>query len=673
MGERLRSFDWAATPLGPIAHWPDALRIAVDQMMASRFPACLFWGPDLVAVYNDGYRPILGRKPEALGQPMRVTWPEVWDVIRPIAEKALAGESTYLENLELEIVREGQPEQAWFTFCYSPVFDAQGRVAGMLDVVVETTDAVLAGRRAKALAQAAVAERDVLARIVEATEAEVQVIDTDWRILAINRSCADEYERMFGVRPRVGHRLTDILARIADPAERDEALALWSRALAGESFTMQRAWGPGEDRRAFQMRFEVLRAPDGTPTGAFLTGIDVTERVRSEEALAQAQDALRQAQKMEAVGQLTGGLAHDFNNLLAAIGGSLQVLKAKLARGESDGLARYVEMGERSVQRAAALTHRLLAFSRRQTLDPQPTDVNRLVRGMEELVRRTVGPAVALEVDAADGLWPTRIDAPQLENSLLNLCINARDAMLPDGGRLTIATTNLRLVGTAARELRLPEGDYVCIAVTDTGAGIAKEDLARIFDPFYTTKPLGQGTGLGLSMVYGFVNQSGGQVQVESEPGRGTTMRLVLPRSLLPPGRRSQEPAVAAPVRGDGQTVLLVEDEATLRELLAEALGEAGYRVLAAADGAQALKLLQGPQRVDLLLTDVGLPGGLNGRQVADAGRSLRPGLQVLFVTGYAEKAALGEGLLEPGMQVLAKPFELAELARRVKAMVEGG
>jgi PAS domain S-box-containing protein len=383
-----------------------------------------------------------------------------------------------------------------------------------------------------------------------------------------------------------------------------------------------------------------------------------------------AEHALRQAQKMEAVGQLTGGIAHDFNNLLAGIGGSLQILQKRLHQQRFEGNERYISMGLDAVRRAAALTQRLLAFARRQTLDPKPTDVNRLIAGMEELIRRTVGPSVSLEVVGAGGLWPTRIDPSQLENSLLNLCINARDAMMPGGGRLTIETANKWLDDRAAAERELPPGQYISLCVTDTGSGMAPDVIKRVFDPFFTTKPLGQGTGLGLSMVYGFVRQSGGQVRIYSEPERGTTMCLYLPRFVGAAEEDAPRPDRAEIEEGDGQTILVIEDEATILTLITELLVEAGYRVLSAPDGQAGLQMLQSGRRIDFLVTDVGLPGGINGRQVADAARISRPSLKVLFITGYAENAAVGNGLLEPGMSVLTKPFEIAELARKVREMM---
>jgi PAS domain S-box-containing protein len=403
----------------------------------------------------------------------------------------------------------------------------------------------------------------------------------------------------------------------------------------------------------------------------YCSGRDITDEKAAEAELAAAQEALRQSQKMEAIGQLTGGIAHDFNNLLAGISGSLELLERRLAQGRTGGVERYIGAAQDSARRAAALTQRLLAFSRRQTLDPKPTDVNRLIAGMEDLVRRTVGPGITLEVVGAGGLWLTRVDPSQLENALLNLAINARDAM-PDGGRITIETANKWLDERAARERELAPGQYISVCVTDTGTGMTPDVIAQAFDPFFTTKPLGQGTGLGLSMIHGFVRQSGGQVRIYSEIGKGTTMCLYLPRFA---GEKDDAEGLDAPHAADaghGETVLVIDDEPTVRMLIVEVLEEAGYIAIEAADGPAGLKILQSDARIDLLISDVGLPGGMNGRQVADAARATRPDLKVLFVTGYAENAAIGNGLLDAGMQVIAKPFAMTALGNKVREMIEG-
>ena len=400
----------------------------------------------------------------------------------------------------------------------------------------------------------------------------------------------------------------------------------------------------------------------------YATGRHITAEKEASIELVEVQEALRQSQKMEAVGQLTGGIAHDFNNLLAGISGSLEIIERRLASGRTDGLDRFINGAQTSAQRAAALTQRLLAFSRRQTLDPKPTDVNRLVFGMEDLIRRTVGPAIKVEVVGAGGLWTARVDAVQLESALLNLAINARDAM-PKGGRLTIETANKWLDDRSAHARDLPPGQYLSICVTDSGTGIPKDVIDRIFDPFFTTKPIGQGTGLGLSMIHGFVRQSGGQVRVYTEADQGTTMCLYLPR-YVGDVAEDERPPEAISDDGTGCTVLVIDDEATVRMLVVEVLEEAGYAALEADDGPSGLKILQSTARIDLLITDVGLPGGMNGRQIADAARESRPDLKILFVTGYAENAAVGNGHLEAGMEVVTKPFVMTELGNKIAEML---
>ncbi|MFD1107230.1 ATP-binding protein [Sphingobium olei] len=416
---------------------------------------------------------------------------------------------------------------------------------------------------------------------------------------------------------------------------------------------------------------------------------DISEQVRAQQALhelnetleariaaalaerEEAETALRQAQKMEAVGQLTGGLAHDFNNLLAGISGAFEMIGVRLAQGRTADVDRYLAAGQGATRRASALTHRLLAFSRRQTLSPRPIVVNRLLGDFSELVRRTVGPQITVETIAASGLWPAMVDANQLENALLNLCINARDAM-PHGGRITVETANRWLDDRTAREHGLTPGQYVTVCTSDTGTGIDKSIIDRVFDPFFTTKPIGQGTGLGLSMVYGFARQSNGHVRIYSEAGQGTMVCIYLPRYRGEEEAEEVVPAGDLPVGADaGETVLVIDDEPSVRMLVCDALGDLGYHCVEAGDGPAGLRILESRARIDLLITDVGLPGGLNGRQVADAARALRPDLRILFVTGYAENAVLNHGHIEHGMEVLTKPFAVDELRRRVAILLQ--
>jgi signal transduction histidine kinase len=384
---------------------------------------------------------------------------------------------------------------------------------------------------------------------------------------------------------------------------------------------------------------------------------------------------LRQSLKMEAVGQLTGGLAHDFNNLLAGISGSLGLVRMRTAQGRTAEIDRFIEIAMTSVNRAAALTHRLLAFSRRQTLDPKPTNANQLIGGMEELLIRTVGPGIQVETKLATDLWAALCDQNQLENALLNLVLNARDAM-PEGGHLLIETANSIFSDSrGASEMlppgKVPGGEYMGLFVTDTGVGMPPDVIARAFDPFFTTKPTGEGTGLGLSMIYGFVQQSGGHVLLSSEKGQGTMVSIYLPRHLGAVGGVGEVDAASIPPQAEpGKVVLLVEDEPAVRVVVAEVLTDLGYTVLEADNSQSGLRIVETRAHIDLLITDVGLPGGMNGRQLADAAREQRPGLKVLFLTGYAESAAVGNGRMEQDMEVMTKPFDLDKLMAKVKGMI---
>jgi PAS domain S-box-containing protein len=397
---------------------------------------------------------------------------------------------------------------------------------------------------------------------------------------------------------------------------------------------------------------------------------DLTERRESQLELERSREALFQSQKMEAVGQLTGGVAHDFNNLLTGITGSLDLLKMRLAQGRLNELDRYVTAAQGAALRASTLTHRLLAFARRQPLQPKAVNANKLVSGMEELIRRTSGPNVTIETVLAAGLWNCFCDPHQLENAILNLCINARDAM-SNGGGITVETANTWMDDPAAKERDMERGQYVAICVTDTGSGMSKEVIARAFDPFFTTKPTGQGTGLGLSMVFGFARQSDGQARIYSEPGQGTTVKIYLPRHMGKSEEEEVESEISKLPSGEGETVLVVDDEPTIRMLIGDTLTELGYRGIEAADAATGLKVLESDVNIDLLITDVGLPGGMNGKDMADAARGKRPKLKVLFITGYAENAAITNGHLEPGMQVMSKPFSMDKLATRIRSIIE--
>ncbi|MFC0205460.1 PAS domain-containing hybrid sensor histidine kinase/response regulator [Novosphingobium soli] len=517
-----------------------------------------------------------------------------------------------------------------------------------------------------------------------------------------DRFTVDEgFAQAFGMSPRLGREGLN-LAQIIEtvhPDDREGLSAAMAQAIRrGGAYAHQYRVRRSDGRYYWiEANGRVDHDTDGTPTSFPGVVLDIDNRRAIEEErdraaaalralndtleqrvaertaeLMKAEEQLRQSQKMEAVGQLTGGLAHDFNNLLAGISGALEMVGTRLNQGRLADVDKYVVAAQGAARRAAALTHRLLAFSRRQTLDPRPTDVNALVNGLADLIQRTAGPAISVETVGAAGLWPTLVDPSQLENALLNLCINARDAM-PDGGRITIETANKWLDRNGARTHDIPEGQYLSLCVTDTGTGMTPDVIAKAFDPFFTTKPIGQGTGLGLSMIYGFAKQSGGQVRIYSEIGVGTTVRIYLPRHYEAVGSDlAIEAAIPPEGKADGEIVMVVDDEPSVRMLIADILEDLGYTVIEAGDSASGLKMLQSDIRIDLLISDVGLPGGMNGRQMADAARQSRPGLKVLFITGYAENSVIGNGHLEPGMQVLTKPFVIETLAARVRDMMEG-
>ncbi len=409
-------------------------------------------------------------------------------------------------------------------------------------------------------------------------------------------------------------------------------------------------------------------APDGRTVFAF--GRDITADRERSAALALAEEQLRQAQKMEAIGQLTGGIAHDFNNMLASIYGSIQLMQRKLATGNHAGFEKLLDRASTSSQRAAALTQRLLAFARRQNLETRRVDVRALIESLEDMFSRTLGPRIALQLRMPQAPWPARIDSAQLESALLNLVINARDAM-PDGGQLTIEVANRRLDATyTATQTELAPGEYVAVSVSDNGVGMSACVIARVFEPFYTTKPIGQGTGLGLSMVYGFVKQAGGHVRIYSEVGSGTTVTLYLPLDVSEGNEVPASPRASTGPAHSGGNILVVEDEPSVREVVVSVLADLGYSYAEAGDADAALLLLDGKQHFHLMISDVGLPG-MNGRQLAEIAMVKRPGLRVLFVTGYAEQAVVRNGLLSEGVQMITKPFVIDELANRIREIIQ--
>ncbi|MGU3408095.1 ATP-binding protein [Methylobacterium brachiatum] len=675
----IRARDWSGHPLGPPETWPAEFRAALSLVLNSPESMILAWGPDLHFFFNDTYVPLLGpRLPWAMGARFDEVWADGWAQAKPIIDAAMDGRPERFTDLPWRLDSDRGARETWWTFSYSRVLDADGKVAGLFILTNETTGRVLSDAaltESQARLETALAElRDLNASLARQVEERTADRNALWTLSSdMMLRCLFD-----GTITAVNPAWTEVLGWRADELVGANLIEFVHPDDLGRTAEGGRQLAEGRSQARFDNRY---RHRDGSyrwitwaarpgETVINAVGRDFTAERERADALAAAEEALRQSQKMEAVGQLTGGIAHDFNNLLAGISGSLELIQTRLAQGRLKDVDRYINAAQGASKRAAALTHRLLAFSRRQTLDPKPTDVNRLVAGLEELIRRTVGPAVTVDVIAATGLWPALVDPPQLENALLNLCINARDAM-PEGGSIIIETANIALDAREARQRDMPPGPYLLLRVTDTGTGMAPEIVGKVFEPFFTTKPLGQGTGLGLSMIYGFAQQSGGQVRIVSELGRGTKVCLYLPRHGGTVAEEDPLAAAGAPARAaPGETVLVVDDEPTVRMLVTEVLEDLGYTAIEAADSVAGLKVLQSDVRIDLLVSDVGLPGGMNGRQMAEAGRSTRPGLKVLFITGYAEAAVLGNGQLDPGMQVITKPFVVEVLGARIREMI---
>jgi PAS domain S-box-containing protein len=662
VGALMRRHDWSASPLGPPHTWPQSLRSVVGLLLDSRFPMFVAWGRELGFLYNDPYAEILGAKhPRALGIRFHDIWSEIWPDISPLIDAAMAGQASWREDLPLVMNRKGYDELTWFTFSYSPMRDESGQVAGMFCAVSETTSKVLAERALRELNETlerrvddAIAERKVFADIVESTDALVLVADLHGRLLAINQSAARDLEALYGVTAKVGD---DLLALFdAQPEHRAAVEALWGRALAGEEFTTIGEFGdPGRARRSYEIKFNALKDRDGKRIGAYQFVHDVTRRLRDEARLREAEEALRQAQKLESIGLLTGGIAHDFNNLLAVVSNGVEVL-AWQDLGKQN--ARVLDAMRRAVKRGSDLTGHLLAFSRRKPAHPATLDLTRELGAMRDMLQRSLRGDLHVAMTFAPDLWPVEADAGELELAILNLCLNARDAM-PNGGTIDIRASNAADV--AVGDTR---GDYVELLVCDTGEGVPPDILPRVFEPFFTTKDVGKGSGLGLAQVYGFATQSGGRVEMRSEVGAGTTVALLLPRShehVGPAERVRAEQVPGGAARFDGH-LLLVEDDPEVATATAEILRGVGLRVTHVDRAHKALELLADGRAVDLVLTDILMPGGMSGIDLARALRTRRPDLPVLLTTGYAEGAG-GEGV-----DILRKPYRIETLVDAVAA-----
>ena len=635
--------------------------------------SALLQGPEHQFVLtNPAYQQLIGHR-NVIGLTVREAVPEAerQGFIDLLDSVFATGEAFVGKDVKIVLQRsaEGRPETRYLDFVYQPIKDAAGNVTS---IFVEGAD---------------ITERHNSEEALRASEARLRQLNADLELQVIQRAQA---------RSRTWKLSPDLLGALNSKGYFETANPAWESVLGWTekevvSMSIFELLHPDDlehTRAGFELtqigqpalRFvNRYRCKDGAyrwiswigiPEEGYVycTGRDITAEREAEIELAAAQEALRHSQKIEALGQLTGGIAHDFNNLLTGIIGSLDIIRRRMAAGRLDEIPRFMDAASASAQRAGALTHRLLAFARRQSLDIRPNDVNRVIGNMEDLLHRTLGEHIQLECSLGADLWTAFTDANQLESAVLNLAINARDAM-PDGGQLTIETANACLdEAYASRQTDVDPGDYVVIGISDTGSGMAADVVAKAIDPFFTTKPVGKGSGLGLSMVYGFAKQSRGHLRIYSEVGHGTTVKLYLPRALQD-AVVLEKPKDDAP-RGQGETILVVEDDATVRMILSDVLEELGYNVLLASDARPAIPILQSDRRIDLMVSDVMLPH-INGRKLAEIARASRPDLKVLFVTGYAENATFRGDFLDAGMDMLTKPFALDALGAKVRAMIE--
>ncbi|MFV3406523.1 MULTISPECIES: ATP-binding protein [unclassified Pseudomonas] len=647
------SHDWSRSPLGPLSHWPPALRIAVDMLQLSPFPCAVVWGPELCVVQNDAY-PIRGLQ----GRCFHDLWEAADPPMGAALFKALEGHGSYVEAVRLPGSGEGP-----FACYYSPLRDDYGSVAGFLHTVIAASVDAELTREWRERAQSFEAQ---LASYLANSEYTWQ-LSPDVMLMLDSQQC-------LRLANPSGQRLLG-WSEPTSPVDSASLLALLHPADCTEALLALIALGKQGGASTFEAR---IRHVDGhycwfswtTVSGQampMLVGRDISQQRQAVQQLAEA--ALRDSSRLESAIKLAGGMGHEMNNVLSGVGSSLELLERRLLQGRQENLEYYVKLARECAERAIGLTHNLLAFARSQPLSPTPLDINQLLRDAQSLLRQSLGSEIQLDWQLDTELWPVQLDADQLRNSLLHLCANAHEACL-GRGRVSIRSTNERLTTVQEGRSSLPAGDYVAIQVEDDGHGMSAEDLRQAFEPFFTTKALGRGSGLGLPMVHGFVRQSGGHVWIESVQGQGTRVMMMFPRypgSLPEPQMPDLEPFAV-----QGERLLLIDDEVSLRRLMKEALLDRGYAVDDASDANTGMGHFRVGGPFDLVITDIGLPDGFNGRQAARAMRMLEPGQKVLFITGYTEEQIEPPMLAEQGVALLYKPFTLEALCQQVKRMLHG-
>jgi PAS domain S-box-containing protein len=686
MAPLLRDFDWASTPLGPIAHWPLSLRSVVQMMLASPLAMALLWGEEGILLYNEHYAAFSGEKhPRILGSRIEDAWPEATAFNRNVVDSCLRGESLSYREIVFELARNGRPEEFWLDLHYSPVDLHDGRHAGALAVVIDTTGRVVAERK-RAAAEAAY--RATNERMQLALNSGAVLGSFVWEIPE-NRVKGDE-------------RFARTFSYPVDQA--DEGLPIEVATEVIHSSDLDRVHGlirrTVDNGAPFRAEYRIRR-PDGNYTWIMASGrvdysaegkplrfpgviVDIHDRKVAEEELLEltrdlerkveqavvarlaVEEQLRQSQKMEALGSMTGGVAHDFNNVLQIIAANVQLLTL-LPPGDSR-LPQRIDAILAGVERGARLTSQLLSFARRQPLLPTVIGPRRLFDEIGEMLRQAVGAGVAMEICLPERRWNVRADRNQLENALLNLAINARDAVRGNG-RVTVSCSNEVLDARFCEGKDVVPGEYVCFAVADDGCGMTPEVLGHAIEPFFTTKPEGHGTGLGLSMVFGFVKQTGGHLNLSSSVGVGTTVEIFFPRCFEEEARPAE--SGVAKTRGERETILAVEDDPALLSATAAMLDALNYSVLTAANGDAALSILEGGVHVDLILTDVVMPGTVKSSDLAEWAFAQRRYVPVVYVSGYTRDMISQKGVMRPNVRLLNKPYTPDALGKAIRSALD--
>ncbi|WP_339432909.1 hybrid sensor histidine kinase/response regulator [Pseudomonas sp. EA_65y_Pfl2_P78] len=687
MAGRICAFDWRQTELGPLETWPASLCSTVQMMLASPLPLVMLWGRAGYMIYNDAYSTFAGgRHPFLLGSPVELGWPEVAEFNRHVVDTCLAGGTLSFRNKDMVLLRDGIPEEVCLDLYYSPVANDEGVPSGVMAIVVDTTEFMRSERLRQAAEDAYRADNE---RVRLALNAGALLGSFVWDVRNDVLSADERFARTFSY--PADQDLTDVPQALTDARIHPDDLA-WVQERVNQVL---------QTGEPYNAEYRVLR-PDGSYMWVLASGacefneqgepfrfpgvlIDIHERKIAEESLLKftrnleqrvadevgarlaAEEQLRQSQKLESIGGLTGGVAHDFNNLLQVIAGNLHLL----ARHEPNNanVQRRVSASLAAVERGAKLSSQLLAFARRQPLSPAVCNLQQIFEGVGELLQRALGETIQIDVQLPQAPWHINVDRNQLENAILNLAINARDAMKGEG-TIVLSASNVALDGEFCVGKGITPGDFVRVAVSDMGPGIPPQMLEQVFEPFFTTKADGQGTGLGLSMVFGFVKQSGGHVEIDSTPGEGTCVQLYFARSLRP--IREEAPNIESQLRGGHETILVVEDNEAVRASAVELLREEGYRVLTAGNGDVAMQMLLEGCDVDLIFTDVVMPGLIKSSDLFAWSKVQTPPVAVLFASGHTRDIISRNHQLSPDTHLLSKPYSPDALLQMIRDVLSG-